>query len=130
MSMLAAFRARVRRLKGEIRALYWAARHPDTPWYAKAFIACVLAYALSPIDLIPDFVPVLGLLDDIVLVPLGLVVAVRMIPAQVMTECRARAHGGPDLPANRIAAALVVAAWLLLAVLFARWALDAIAPAG
>jgi uncharacterized membrane protein YkvA (DUF1232 family) len=78
-------------LKREVQALVLAARDPRTPWYAKWVVAGVLAYALSPIDLIPDFIPVLGHLDDVVLVPLGVYVAVRLIPPEVLAECRARA---------------------------------------
>ena len=86
------WRERARRLTTEVRALNFASRDPRTPWYAKAFVACVVAYALSPIDLIPDFVPVLGQLDDLVLVPLGILAARRMIPAHVLAECRERAR--------------------------------------
>jgi len=93
VSYLDKLRARVVHLKKETHALYLASRHPRTPWYAKAFIAAVVAYAVSPIDLIPDFIPVLGYLDDLVLVPLGIAVALRMIPPPVMAECRVRAHG-------------------------------------
>ena len=92
MAMLESLKLRVGRLKREIHALALAARHPRTPWYAKALIGGVVAYALSPIDLIPDFIPVLGYLDDLVLVPLGIVAAVKLVPPDVMAECRARAQ--------------------------------------
>ena len=81
-----------RALKRELYALYLASRDPRTPWYAKAAIAGVLAYALSPIDLIPDFIPVLGYLDDLVLLPAGIWMALRLIPPTVMAESRARAE--------------------------------------
>jgi uncharacterized membrane protein YkvA (DUF1232 family) len=120
---------RVRHLKGETFALYLAARHPETPWYAKVFVAGVVAYALSPIDLIPDFVPVLGYLDDLILIPLGIAVAIKMIPPRVLAECRVRAQesmaGGK--PASRIAAMVIVGIWLLLAALFVLWAYEAYA---
>ncbi|MBI2998436.1 MAG: DUF1232 domain-containing protein [Deltaproteobacteria bacterium] len=107
MAFLEEFKKRVRHLKGETFALYLAARHPDTPWYAKAFVAGVVAYAFSPIDLIPDFVPVLGYVDDLILIPLGIAVAIKMIPPPVLAECRARAQaamaGGK--PVSRTAAA-------------------------
>ena len=74
-------------LKKEAYALYIAARDPRVPWYAKAFLGLVLAYALSPIDLIPDFIPLLGYLDDLILIPLGITLALKMIPAQVMSGC-------------------------------------------
>jgi uncharacterized membrane protein YkvA (DUF1232 family) len=89
--MLEGFKNRVRLLKRETHALYLAARHPRTPWYAKLFVAGIVAYALSPIDLIPDFIPILGFLDDLILIPLGIVVAVKLVPADVLAECRAKA---------------------------------------
>jgi uncharacterized membrane protein YkvA (DUF1232 family) len=89
---LAALRERARALKLEVGALYFAARDPQTPWCAKAVVALVVAYALSPIDLIPDFIPVLGYLDDLVLLPAGIALARRLVPASVMARCRARAE--------------------------------------
>ena len=80
------------RLKAEVFALYLACRHPDVPWYAKVAAACVVAYALSPIDLIPDFIPVIGHLDDLILVPLGIAIVIRLIPDEVLAECRERAR--------------------------------------
>ena len=91
--MLEGLKAKARALKREVQALILAARDPRTPWYAKWLVAGVVAYALSPIDLIPDFIPVLGLLDDLIIVPLGIVIAIRLIPAQVLAECRARVEG-------------------------------------
>ena len=85
------WKERAKNLKSQLYALYLAYRDPRVPWYAKAFGAMVLAYALSPIDLIPDFIPVLGYLDDIVLIPLGIAVAIKMIPREVMEECRGKA---------------------------------------
>lgn len=119
---------RIRRLKSETRALYFAARHPRTPWYAKAFVAAIVAYALSPIDLIPDFIPVLGYLDDLVLIPLGIALAIRMIPPAVLAECRARAAAADAArgPASRAAAAVIVAIWLLAAALLSLWAYNAL----
>ena len=81
-----------RRLKREVRALYLAYRDPRTPWYGRMLAALVVAYALSPIDLIPDPIPVLGYLDDLILIPLGVALALRMIPREVMAECRAQAE--------------------------------------
>jgi len=101
-------------------------RHPGTPWYAKAFAAGVVAYAFSPIDLIPDFVPVLGLLDDLILVPLGIAIAIRMIPPAVLAECRvsAQAAMADDKPSSRTAAIVIIGIWILLAALFALWVID------
>lgn len=110
---------RARRLKADTYALYLAARDPRTPWIARLLVVGIIAYALSPIDLIPDFVPVLGYLDDLILVPLGIALAIRLIPDDVLRECRARAqrtlHGGG--PASRVAGAVIVVIWIALATL-------------
>ena len=112
---LQTWRSRARQLKSETYALYLAYRDPRVPWYAKVLVACVVAYALSPIDLIPDFIPVLGYLDDLLLVPLGIALAVRLIPLTVLSECREQAKtemeaGGPT---RWIAAGVILAIWLL-----------------
>lgn len=115
-------RQRARALKAETYVLYLAARHPGTPWHAKLLVAGIVAYALSPIDLIPDFIPVLGYLDDLILLPLGIAWAIRMIPPEVMAECRARGQArSNEKPVSRIAAVVIVLIWLLLAVLFTLW---------
>ena len=101
----------------ETYALYLAYWDPRVPWHARVFAALVVGYAFSPIDLIPDSIPVLGHLDDLVLVPLGVALAVRMIPAEVLAECREKARGIRGKPVNRAAAAVVVAVWLALAAL-------------
>lgn len=116
--MMETWKRRARRLKGEIYALYLAYRDPRVPWYAKGFAALVVGYALSPIDLIPDAIPVLGYLDDLILVPLGIGIALKMIPAEVMGECRERARMAMEegLPTNQVAAVVIVAVWLLGAI--------------
>lgn len=128
MTLLDKLRQRARLLKTETYALYLAARHPGTPWYAKILVAGIVAYAFSPIDLIPDFVPVLGYLDDLILIPLGIALAIKMIPAPVLAECRARARevvaGGK--PVSRSAAAVIVLIWLLLAALCIVWLYEAL----
>ena len=113
------WRQRARRLKTEVHALYLAYRDPRVPWYARVVAACVVAYAFSPIDLIPDPIPVLGYLDDLVLLPLGVVLALKLIPASVMAECRQRARDAAreGRPTNWLAAGLIVAVWLALAAL-------------
>lgn len=118
------WRQRARELRGEVHALYLAIRHPGTPWHAKVLAALVVGYAFSPIDLIPDPIPVLGYLDDLVLLPLGILLALRLIPAPVWEECRARAReeATSERPRSWIAAVLIVALWLLLFGLAARWA--------
>ena len=97
--------------------MYLACRDPRTPWYAKAFAGGVVAYAISPIDLIPDFIPVLGYLDDLIIVPLGIALAVKMIPEAVLVDCRIRAQAASERPTNRKAAAIIVAIWIAAAAL-------------
>lgn len=109
------WRERARLLQAETYALWLAYKDPRVPWYAKAFAALVAAYAFSPVDLIPDFIPVLGYLDDLVLIPLGVSAALKMIPAPVMAECRAKAREtmADGLPVSRGAAAAIVIVWVL-----------------
>ncbi len=114
-----AWKQRARRLKGETYALYLAYRDPRTPWYARIVAAVVVGYAFSPIDLIPDFIPVLGYVDDLILVPFGIWLALKMIPPEVMAESQARAQESlaNSKPVNRAAAVVIVAIWLLLVAL-------------
>ena len=121
MGWLAGLKQRARALKAETYVLYLAARHPGTPWYAKLLVAPIVAYALSPIDLIPDFVPVLGLLDDLLLIPLGIALAIRLVPPAVLAECRARAQERRKL-VSRVAGAVIVLIWLVAAGLGLWWA--------
>jgi uncharacterized membrane protein YkvA (DUF1232 family) len=106
-----------RLVKRDIHALYLCSRDPRVPWHAKALAIFVAAYALSPIDLIPDFVPVLGYLDDVILVPVGIWIVVRLIPAHVMAEHRELAAAAHDRPVSRTAAAVIVAIWIASAIL-------------
>ena len=92
------------------------------PWYAKATAACVAAYALSPIDLIPDFIPVLGYVDDLIIVPLGIMLAVRLVPAELMAEHRAAASSAADRPTSRAGAIVIVAIWVSLLFAAGWWA--------
>jgi uncharacterized membrane protein YkvA (DUF1232 family) len=114
-----AWKQRARRLKAESYALYLAYRDPRVPWYARLLAAAVVGYAFCPIDLIPDVVPVLGYLDDLLLVPLGIWLALKLIPPEVMAEARegARRAMAAGKPVNRAAAVVVVSIWLLLAAL-------------
>jgi uncharacterized membrane protein YkvA (DUF1232 family) len=104
-----------RAIKRDVHALALAARDPRVPWYAKAVALAVAAYALSPIDLIPDFIPVIGHLDDVIIVPLGIGLAVRLIPAEVLAEHRAAASAAGSQPPSRAAAAVIIAIWIGLA---------------
>jgi uncharacterized membrane protein YkvA (DUF1232 family) len=112
------WKQRARELQTEVYAMYLAYRDPRVPWYARIFAACVVAYAFSPIDLIPDPIPILGYLDDLVLVPLGVWLARRMIPPAVLAECRDQARDvmKQGKPVSRAAAAVIIAIWLCLAV--------------
>jgi uncharacterized membrane protein YkvA (DUF1232 family) len=98
-------------------ALWLAARDPRVPWYAKLMAGAVAAYALSPIDLIPDFVPVLGYLDDLVIVPLGILLAVSLVPPSVMQELRGEAERRANRPTSRVGMAVIIALWLVAATL-------------
>lgn len=122
-----ALRARARALQRETMALYYAARDPRTPFVAKLLVTLVVAYALSPIDLIPDFIPVLGLLDDLILIPLGIALALRLIPAEAMAEARARADAALARPKSYAAAVVIVLIWLAAAILLSTWAYRAFA---
>jgi uncharacterized membrane protein YkvA (DUF1232 family) len=119
---LAALRARVRAIEADTFALYLASRDPRVPWIAKAVAAITVAYALSPVDLIPDFIPVLGYLDDLVLIPLGLALAIRLIPHAILAEHRAEAarRFAPGGPRSRVGAVLVGVVWLLAVVWLVR----------
>lgn len=109
-----------RTVRRDVHALYLAARDPRTPWYAKVLALGVAAYALSPIDLIPDFIPVLGYLDDAIIVPLGVLAAVAMIPPEVMAEHRTQAARAAERPVSRAAAACILGLWIA-AIAFSAW---------
>ena len=100
-----------RSLKSDVHAIYLAARDPRTPWYAKALAVGVAGYALSPLDLVPDFVPVLGYLDDAVILPLGILAVVKLIPAEVMAESRAAAVIAAEKPVSWTAAGAIALIW-------------------
>jgi uncharacterized membrane protein YkvA (DUF1232 family) len=115
---------KIRKIRVEVRALYYALKDPRTPWYARFFGAAVIAYALSPIDLIPDFIPVIGMLDDIIIVPLGILLVIKMIPAAVFEDARRKSAEveESELPKSRLGAAIIIAIWLVLLVLAAYFA--------
>lgn len=124
--MLARLAQEARRLKAETLALYFAARHPETPWSARLLVAFIVGYALSPIDLIPDFIPVLGYLDELILLPLLLGLALRLIPPPVLAECRQRANEHIERlqPSSRIAAFVIFTIWLFALGVAAYWTYD------
>jgi uncharacterized membrane protein YkvA (DUF1232 family) len=107
------FKGWSRTVKRDVHALYLASRDPRVPWYAKALAVAVAAYALSPIDLIPDFIPVLGYLDDLIVVPLGIALVVRLIPPDIMAEHRALASAAQDRPVSIPGAIIVVTIWIV-----------------
>jgi len=118
-------RANTARLATNLLALWKLFRHPDTPWLAKLVAVLVLAYALSPIDLIPDFIPVLGLLDDVILLPLGIALAVKLTPRHLWLARVAEAETGADqLPRLLWGAAIVLLVWLSIVLLLAWWLLS------
>ncbi len=114
-------------LKRDVHAIYLAARSPRVPWHAKIVAIAVAGYALSPVDLIPDFIPVVGYLDDLIIVPLGILLVLSLIPEEVMAECRAIADQAATRPQSRLAATMIIAIWILGTALlgwigFAHWA--------
>jgi uncharacterized membrane protein YkvA (DUF1232 family) len=114
-------RAWAKALKRDVLALWLAARDPRTPWHVKIIAAAVAGYALSPIDLIPDFLPVVGYLDDVVLIPLGIVLCVKLLQPELMNEFRAKATEIRDRPVSRVAAALIVLLWIACVVGAGLW---------
>ena len=116
--MLSQIKAWARKLKKQTYILYLAYKDDRVPWYAKVFTACVVAYAFSPIDLIPDFIPILGYLDDIIIVPLGIMFALKMLPQSVIQECTIKAEElmNTEKPKNWIVGLLIILAWCLFSV--------------
>lgn len=127
--MLDTWKRHAQHLKGLVHALYIAYRDPRTPLAARIVAACVVGYAFSPIDLIPDPIPIIGYLDDLILIPLGVALAIRLMPAEVWADAQEQASNarrdGKPKPLNRIAAAIIIAIWIGLAVggflLLRRW---------
>lgn len=115
-------KAKARDLKQETYALYLVYRHPQTPWYVKPLTGIIVAYAFSPIDLIPDFIPVLGYLDDLVLVPLGITLVVKLIPKDIMNECRSQAQKNMqgEKPVTWTAGVIILLLWLTVIIIILR----------
>lgn len=121
MSRLAQAKDWARRVKRDVVAVYFAARDPRTPMVAKCLAIAVSAYALSPVDLIPDFIPVLGYLDDLLIVPLGLLLVIRLLPPEVLDESRKKASNLLSRPRSYVAAAVTIGIWLLCIGSFSYW---------
>jgi uncharacterized membrane protein YkvA (DUF1232 family) len=127
LRIIESWKQAAKKLEKEVIAIYLAYRDPRVPWYARLFAALVVAYAFSPIDLIPDPIPVLGYLDDLVIVPLGVWLVLKMIPPQVMVECRLKAQEQLDQgkPVSWVGAVIIAILWLITAALlvwlFWRW---------
>jgi len=122
VNVFASLKQKARLLKTETHALCFAYKDPRVPWYAKIFVAAIIAYALCPIDLIPDFVPVLGYVDDLIIVPGGIFLALKMIPRGVLEECREKAKSQPiSSKAKWVVAIIIIAIWLLVIFLFFRF---------
>ena len=118
MRSVKSWKEKAKQLKTDTYALYLAYKDPRVPWYAKVFIAAIVAYALSPIDLIPDFIPVLGYLDDLIIIPAGISLSLKMIPKEVLEECREKAKSETISSKSKwIVAFIIVLRWLLTAYL-------------
>jgi uncharacterized membrane protein YkvA (DUF1232 family) len=121
--MLNTLKAQAKQLKQHTLTVYFAARDPRTPIFVRTLALLVAAYALSPIDLIPDFIPIIGYLDDLILIPLGLALVVRLTPPEVMESARAQAQQASTKPVSYAAAAFVIVVWLIVMWFFGKWAL-------
>jgi len=117
--MLENIKLKVKQLKKQIIVVYLAYMHKGVKWYCKAFLLLILIYALSPIDLIPDFIPILGMLDDIVLIPLGIIIAVNLIPKNIWDECKLQAENEVNIDSKykKMGAALIILIWIIILML-------------
>lgn len=120
MTFIERIKTRAKQLKREIMALWFAARDPRTPWYAKGLALLVTAYAFSPIDLIPDFIPLIGYLDDLVLIPAGIALSIKLVPPEVMQACREKADLETQKPVSIAGAVVIGLIWLVILFLIGR----------
>ena len=122
MNMWQRWKQTVKKLKRDILALYWVAHDPRTPRWIKGLVIAIVAYAFSPIDLIPDMIPVLGQLDDLILLPLGIALVIYLLPADILEDCRARAEAdlAEERPVSRVAGMVIIGIWIL-AIVFLIW---------
>jgi uncharacterized membrane protein YkvA (DUF1232 family) len=120
--MLTKLKAKVKQLKKQITVIYLAYTHKDVAWYKKAFLLFILIYAISPVDLIPDFIPVLGMLDDLILIPLGIIIAMKMISRDIWEECKIQAEKGITIDAKykKMGAALIIIIWTVILILIIK----------
>jgi uncharacterized membrane protein YkvA (DUF1232 family) len=128
LTMLERIKQWARTIRRDVIALWIAARDPRVPWYVKALAMAIAAYALSPVDLIPDFIPVLGYLDELVILPVGILLVVQLIPAPLMAEFREQATATAQKPRSTIAAVIIVLIWLTVATLAGWWLWRSFAP--
>ena len=124
--MLQRWRGWARHVKRETYVLYVAYRDPRVPWYARLVAGLVVAYAFSPLDLIPDVIPIVGYLDDLILVPLGILLSLKLIPADVLAAARVKADATLERPINRVAGAIIVTVWIACALLLGWWLVRAL----
>ena len=125
---LSTLRKWAKELKRHTLVVYFAARDPRTPWLVRILALLVAAYALSPIDLIPDFIPVLGYLDDLVIVPLGVLLVLKLVPPEVTRSAREQALAAVEIPVSRASAAIVVAIWVAIVGVFGLWVWQSVRP--
>ncbi|SRR5688572_15286999 len=125
---LSTLRKWAKELKRHTLVVYFAARDPRTPWLVRLLALLVAAYALSPIDLIPDFIPVLGYLDDLVIVPLGVLLVLKLVPPEVTRSAREQALAAVEMPVSRASAAIVVAIWVAIVGVFGLWVWQSVRP--
>lgn len=120
--MLGSIKSKAKQLKKQILIVYLAYMHKDVQWYKKAFLLLILVYALSPIDLIPDFIPILGMLDDLILIPLGIVIAMKIIPQSIWEDCRKAAESGVSIDGKykKVGAIIIAMIWIIIVISFAK----------
>ena len=126
--MLEKLKTAAKRLKREVMTLYFVARDSRTPWYARGLAFVVVGYALSPFDLIPDAIPVLGLLDDVILVPAGIWLVLKLVPLNILEEAQGEAAKAESRPVSYIAAAFMIAVWILMLLFSAKIVFDLLKP--
>ena len=126
--MLEKLKLAAKRLKREVMTLYFVARDPRTPWYARGLAFVVVGYALSPFDLIPDAIPFLGLLDDLILVPAGIWLVLKLVPKNILEEARVQASKAESRPVSYVAAAFMIVVWILALLLSAKILFDLLKP--